>query len=201
MDRTIHVRDDARAPTRFRKPRAGALAAAVAASVVVVLAGCGGSTNSSTGAGGTSTSASSSAAGGDSTKSLAGSQTLQADALKYSRCMRSHGVPNFPDPNNGGGLTLPAGVNRNSPAFQSAQKACQSLMPGGAGGVGTSGEKSALTRAQGLSLAKCMRAHGVPNFPDPDASGAIPPGSVDLNSPQVKSAFQRCQPSGSTPAP
>jgi hypothetical protein len=58
-----------------------------------------------------------------------------------------------------------------------------------------------MTRAQALRLATCMRAHGVPNFPDPNASGAIPPGSVNLNSPQVKTALQACQPNGPTPAP
>jgi hypothetical protein len=115
--------------------------------------------------------------------------------------MRSHGVPNFPDPKNGGGLSLVGtGVNRNSPAFKSASQACQSLMPGLAG-VGPSGQKSDMSRAQGLALAKCMRAHGVPNFPDPDASGAIPPNSVNLNSPAIKAAFQACHPSGSAPAP
>jgi hypothetical protein len=174
---------------------------AIASATALVLAGCGGSSNSSTGTGGSSSAASSGAAGGDNTKSLAGSPSTQAALLKFSRCMRAHGVPNFPDATNGGGLSLVGtGVNRNSPAFQSASKACQSLMPG-AGGVGASGQKSDLTRAQGLSLAKCMRAHGVPNFPDPDASGAIPPGSVDPNSPQVKSAFQACQSSGPTHVP
>jgi hypothetical protein len=116
--------------------------------------------------------------------------------------MRSHGVPNFPDPKNGGELSLAGtGVNRNSPAFKSASQACQSLMPGVAGGVGPSGQKSDLSPAQGLALAKCMRTHGVPNFPDPTASGAIPPGSVNPNSPAVKAALQACQSSGSTPTP
>jgi hypothetical protein len=202
MEMTVQVRDDARAPTHFKRLRAGGLAAALATSAVVLLAACAGSSNPSTGADGSSSAASSSAAGGDNTKSLAASPSTQANVLKFSRCMRSHGVPNFPDPKNGGELSLVGtGVNRNSPAFQSASKACQSLMPGGVGGVGPSGQKSDMSRAQGLSLAKCMRAHGVPNFPDPDASGAIPPGSVDLNSPQVKSAFQACRSSGSTPSP
>lgn len=198
MERTVHVRDDARAPTPFRKRRVGVLAAAIAASAVALLAGCGGTSSSSTGAGGSSPAASG-AGGGDAARSLAPSPSLQAETLKFSRCMRSHGVPNFPDPSNDGGLSLVGtGVNRNSPAFKSASQACQSLMPGG---VGPSGQQSNLSRAQALALAKCMRAHGVPNFPDPDASGAIPPGSVNLNSPAVNAAFQACQSSGSTPAP
>jgi hypothetical protein len=52
-----------------------------------------------------------------------------ARGLKFARCMRSHGVPNFPDPKvvsrSGGSerVYLP-GVNPQSPAFQTAAKAC-----------------------------------------------------------------------------
>jgi hypothetical protein len=113
--------------------------------------------------------------------------------------MRSHGVANFPDPKSDGQLTIAGtGIDTNSPAFKGAQNACQSLMPGG-GALGSSGQKSDMSRAQGLTLARCMRSHGVPNFPDPNASGAIPPGSVNVNSPQVKAALQACQPNGATP--
>jgi hypothetical protein len=49
--------------------------------------------------------------------------------LQFARCMRSHGVPTFPDPkvitSTGGNqeVYLP-GINPQSPAFQSAAKAC-----------------------------------------------------------------------------
>jgi hypothetical protein len=60
----------------------------------------------------------------------------QQQALKFSQCMRSHGVPKFPDPKfqpNGGTLIkMGKGVNPNSPQFKAAQKACQKLVPGGA---------------------------------------------------------------------
>src|SRR6516165_208039 len=105
MHTTMRVRDGARAPAPFRQLRAVVLAAVIAAVAVALLAGCG-SSNSSAGAGGGSSGASSSAAGGDSVRSGPGSQSLRADSLKFSRCMRSHGVPNFPDPANDGGLSL-----------------------------------------------------------------------------------------------
>jgi hypothetical protein len=69
-------------------------------------------------------------------------------ALKFSQCMRSHGVPDFPDPNiSGGGVRLtigggPSGIDPNSPQFKAAQKTCQSDLPrppgvkGGPGGPG-----------------------------------------------------------------
>jgi hypothetical protein len=72
---------------------------------------------------------------------------VQQQLVKFAECMRSHGV-NIPDPTfNGSGAGRGFGfrrafgsVDRNSPAFQSAMKACQSLRPqfgrGGGGGAG-----------------------------------------------------------------
>ena len=68
----------------------------------------------------------------------------RAQMLKFSACMRSHGLPDFPDPtvSSEGGLGISLGDKRNSslnpdsPVFQAAQKACESLMPGPPGGVG-----------------------------------------------------------------
>jgi hypothetical protein len=50
--------------------------------------------------------------------------------------MRSHGVPNFPDPQfSGGGVRIGGtGLDPNSPQFTAAQKACQSKLPGKPGG-------------------------------------------------------------------
>jgi hypothetical protein len=55
-------------------------------------------------------------------------------ALKFVTCMRSHGIANFPDPVvNAEGVEFNGrtSVRPNSPVFQSAQRACQKLMPGG----------------------------------------------------------------------
>jgi hypothetical protein len=60
---------------------------------------------------------------------------MQAQALKFSECMRSHGEPNFPDPTfSGHGVSIrikggAGGIDPNSPQFQAAQKACQSVSP------------------------------------------------------------------------
>jgi hypothetical protein len=189
-----------RASRRRRSARRAApLAAAIAATVALVLAGCGGSSTTTPTAGGTA-GGSSSTSDAAAPASAANSQNLQANALKFARCMRSHGVSNFPDPASDGQLTIKGtGINIHSPAFEGASTACQSLMPGGGGSP--SGQKSDLSAAQGLALAKCMRAHGVSNFPDPNAAGAIAPGTVNLNAPQVKTALHACQPSGPPQAP
>jgi hypothetical protein len=58
----------------------------------------------------------------------------QSQYLKAAACIRSHGIPSFPDPTfSGGGVHLPktAGVNPRSPQVRAAEEACQSLIPGG----------------------------------------------------------------------
>ena len=57
-----------------------------------------------------------------------------SNELKFTKCMRSHGEPSFPDPASNGSITLPPGMNYQSPQFQNAEKACQSLMPNNSGG-------------------------------------------------------------------
>ncbi|HEX6674884.1 MAG TPA: hypothetical protein VF486_07645 [Actinomycetes bacterium] len=58
---------------------------------------------------------------------------FQEAALKYSQCMRQHGVPKFPDPQPNGGLLLRkgSGVDPSSPTFKAADKTCQQLLPRG----------------------------------------------------------------------
>ncbi len=59
-----------------------------------------------------------------------------AKGLLFSQCMRSHGVPNFPDPITGpaGGQAInlkPAHIDPSSPILQSANRACQKIIPSG----------------------------------------------------------------------
>jgi len=133
-------------------------------------------------------------AGGSSSTTAAGSAQY-TKALAYAQCMRSHGVPSYPDPDTQGHLpTLQVGRNGVSQqAVQSAQNACRSLNPGGSQG---SAQQQQATLAQALDFAKCMRAHGVPDFPDPVASnGGIgySLGGIDTSSPQYRSAQQACR--------
>ena len=101
--------------------------------------------------------------------------------------MRSHGVPNFPDPSPGGPSVIPNWINPQAPAFLSAQKACAKFLGAGESrGAGPESEKLAL-----LNLAKCMRAHGLPNFADPTTSPppAPPPGSHTGNAVGIGGAY------------
>jgi hypothetical protein len=101
-------------------------------------------------------------------------------ALAYSRCMRSHGVPRYPDPTSNG--NLPKGRSQDfgvsNAQFQAAQRACRHLLPNGGTTFAASLTQCLMTGAcsaalvhqaltEGLRFARCMRDHGVPNWPDP----------------------------------
>jgi hypothetical protein len=101
----------------------------------------------------------------------------QSPFLPFSECMRSHGVPNFPDPSPGGGIDLSSGMNPASPAFRGAQASCHKLMPGG--GPGAS-HPSAQAEAQTLKISECMRQHGVAGFPDPTLSPPPNPSGYSI---------------------
>jgi hypothetical protein len=111
------------------------------------------------------------AACGSSSPSTRNAAKGYSQALAFSECMRAHGVSNFPDPKtSGGGIQLSigpsSGVNPQAPAFQAAQQSCQHLMPGGGQ---PSAQASAQAKARLLRTSECMRAHGVTDFPDPQA--------------------------------
>jgi hypothetical protein len=97
-----------------------------------------------------------------------------SQAIEFADCMRSHGVPNFPDPGaTGGGISISAGsgINPASPAFQKAQSSCSKLLPGGGPGRGPVSESRKLAM---LKLAQCMRKHGFTSFPDPTSTPPAP---------------------------
>jgi hypothetical protein len=139
-------------------------------------------------------------------------QSRLAGAFSFARCMRSHGVSDFPDPkvrhNSIEILSSNSGVNVRSPAFQSAQASCRHLLPGGGPG---SGPPSAQARAQLIQISQCMRRHGISGFPDPQ-TGSPPsnpaaysailgrggyflaiPSSIDTKSPAFEQAATACK--------
>lgn len=113
--------------------------------------------------------------------------------------MRSHGVPNFPDPDSSGVwpkslVELAAG----NPRFQTATQACAQLLPDGGPGVPPSPAVVQLIQSDMLKFARCMRSHGPPNWPGPtlDRGRAIfDPEAVGINpnSPQIGSKMHECE--------
>jgi hypothetical protein len=167
------------------------------ASLVLLTAACSGSpsaTSSSTGTGGASNA-------GDSANS---------QLVAYSQCMRSHGVPNFPDPTGGVPPKVSAqelGVSNSQ--LQVAQGACQHLLPATSGSLSGSSLQQcylagvcpqALVQqavSAGREFAQCMRSHGVPNWPDPTVdSRGRPLFNITVPRPpppQVSTAMNECE--------
>ena len=119
MNHSIRV---IRRPRRAWPPTARTAAAIIAtASLALPAAAFGSGSPSSTVAGGSTTARAS---------ALSQSTNVQK-ALAFSRCMRSHGVPKFPDPNSSGAIPKVSlqQLGVSSTAFQAAQRACQHLLP------------------------------------------------------------------------
>ena len=143
-----------RRPRRAGSATARTVAAAVATAVLTLLAAA--CTRSGSGSPGVADVASSP------------SGPASASPLAFSRCMRSHGVPNFPDPDSTGALPKvgPQQLGVSSSQFQAAQNACASLLQ--------PSDTQVLETLSGMrDFARCMRSHGVPDWPDPttDTSG------------------------------
>jgi hypothetical protein len=178
--------------TRHR-PRSLLLASALAGLVGLSLlaAACGGSPESHVAQLSSTTTTQSTPS---STTSAASAQ-LNA-ALALSRCMRSHGVTNFPDPGPQG--QFPPFHSDSAAAKQAsmlAENACKSLLPRG-GSEGTPQDRREKF-AFALTVARCLRAHGFPNFPDPTASSqggqSLSRAGIDTNSSQFQAAEMACE--------
>jgi hypothetical protein len=106
-------------------------------------------------------------------------------------CMRTHGVPSFPSPDAAGQISL-AGINRNAPQVVHAFAVC------GASGPNTGATQQAQNIVRMLRFARCMRAHGVANLPDPNpnpngqhtARISVPAGSRQV----LQRAVTACRP-------
>ena len=170
---------------RGRRPRpgplrAGALAAA-AAGVAVLATACGGGTSSST----------------PGVPTLA---DITNQALAYAKCMRSHGITNFPDPtvqdtarSKGVGFSL-NGLDSRSAQFQSASKVCERQT--GFGHISPAQLQAGMNAL--LKVAECMRSHGIANFPDPFENSHqigfnFTGTGIDQSSPRFKAAQRACQ--------
>jgi hypothetical protein len=121
------------------------------------------------------------AATGTGGSSNVGGSATPPSAVGFSHCMRSRGVPNYPDPGSNGTLpkTSPQHLGVSGPQFQAAQRACQHLLPNTGASLSAQSlrqcyladvcPRALVQRAMnaGLKFARCMHSHGVPDWPDP----------------------------------
>jgi len=167
--------------SRLRRARAAAVITVIAAAPLLAVA-CGGSP-SSTGSGGSSN---------------AGGSANSRSAVNASRCIRSHGVPNFPDPDSSGQIPKETSqqLGVSDSMLRAAQRACQDLWPYQA--PSQVQQRQQLT--DDLKFAQCMRSHGVPNFPDPTNSDgrvefviSVSRDGFDPHSPQILARARGCE--------
>jgi hypothetical protein len=173
-----------------RAPRVGRLAGAAVAAALI--AGCGGSSS-----GGSVTRMNSTTTAKSGTES-----STQPRLLAFAKCMRTHGVPDYPDPKPLGQIPTtqaaqpaPSGgftANPNSPAYQAASNDCKSL----AIATKVSASQSSHVMGAQLKFAVCVRTHGVPNYPDPTNTGEIGNNGaingVNQSSPAFQGAEEKC---------
>jgi|HubBroStandDraft_3_1064219.scaffolds.fasta_scaffold07332_3 hypothetical protein len=185
------------------------LTVAVLATAALPIAGCGGSSSSAGVAHLGSSTSSNADPGSSSSPESESSASAQQKTIAFSHCMRTHGVPEFPEPSEGRLLLHSSdhnghvtGVNPQSAQFQTASKACAKLAP--KGGKPPSPAEQAKLQEQALKFSQCMRTHGVPSFPDPQFSGGGGigiriggkkggPSRIDPSSPQFQTAQKACQ--------
>ena len=135
--------------------------AAVAVSMAIAACGSGSPTSST--------------ASGSAGRTNPDQAQMRQDTLNFARCMRSHGVSNFPDDLR---FRNVPGINPSSPAFVTAQAACQKLLPVKAPPPAA---PSAQTYAHLLHLTNCLRTRGYPTIPDPRPNPPPSPVSADAN--------------------
>jgi hypothetical protein len=193
MKHSIRARRWARLPAA---PTAAAIIATVG--LALLTAACSGSP-SSAGSGGSPN---------------AGGAANSPSAVAYSACMRSHGVPDFPDPGSGGAIPKADAqqLGVSSSQFSEAQQACQHLIPATGGSLEDQARQCMVSGICPQALvqqmltaqrqfARCMRYHGEPNFPDPtlDSQGrpvfvwSISNTGMNPNSAQFQAKEAECQ--------
>jgi hypothetical protein len=181
-----------RAAIASRRPFRSAVAAALLG-FVLGAAACGGSAPAHVASLGTTTTS-------HRSQTLT-SATPYDEALRYSECMRAHGVGNFPDPDAQGNIRMSSsgsGVDARSAQYRAAAQACRKLAPATGDSISPPG---AQLLPEWLKYSACMRDHRIVNFPDPTPIGnygvivQIPKSlHIDQSSPQFLTANKACQP-------
>jgi hypothetical protein len=151
--------------------RVAGLAVALAAAAVLTAA-CGGSAGTAGSAG-------------------AGHGRL-AEALAFSHCMRSHGAPNYPDPNSSGVFMVNPSDHARFDAPQSTRAACAHLLP--RKGEPLTPAQQEQQQNQDLAFVACMHKHGFPQLPDGWSGnvGQLISAHIDPSSPQLNAAMNKC---------
>lgn len=136
--------------------------------------------------------------GGSGASPAAAGPANSPSAVAYSHCMRTHGVPAFPDPGSNGQISKAQilQLKVSTSVLQTAQRACGHLWPY----QPATGAQQRQQMADDLKFAQCMRSHGLPGFPDPTNSDghvefviSASRDGIDIHSPQVLAKAHACE--------
>jgi hypothetical protein len=139
---------------------------------------------------------SASAGSGSATTTTSGQQDATAVLREFVRCARANGMPSLPDLrlDSNGQVSVPEGTP-DPP--KSVERACRSIwerLPAAASGE--QGRPPSDMQAL-LRFARCMREHGMADFPDPKPDGRfpLPPSMQQVHgkTPQFLRANQACR--------
>jgi hypothetical protein len=116
-----------------------------------------------------------------------------------AQCLRDHGVPNFPDPvfDTHGNLQIDDQLLKSLPVAvaQAAENACKTQINAAQAAAGAAQPAATPQElAQATRFAQCMRQHGWPHFPDPDAHGGFQLTNPSDGPPtKTDPSFQACR--------
>jgi hypothetical protein len=131
--------------------------------------------------------------GGGGTASTTESAAYRAN-IAFAQCMRTHGVPSFPDPGPSTNFQVSGGPVHGAPTttLGRAYSTCSHLLPSGS--TSTTGHVTAQQLSEGVTLAQCLRTHGEPFFPDPTVvNGSLSFDFTGVNTPQFQAAVKACR--------
>ncbi|WP_426512573.1 hypothetical protein ACPPVO_19240 [Dactylosporangium sp. McL0621] len=139
-------------------------------------------------------------AGGGATPAATASLSAQEQGLRHARCMREHGVPEAdPVVNAAGGVRIGGGYDKSAIDADVLARATEACKPFE---VGMSADDLALKVGAAREEARCMRAHGVEEFPDPEPNLEHNVPESVLRDPQYDEAAAACmRHGGQSPAP
>jgi hypothetical protein len=192
-------RDFARWRDRAARYRQSARLALLASAAALALAGCGGSKSPAIASVASTPTTPTAASGSSGSSTTATGKDATGFLVEWAACMRRHGDPNQTDPT----IDNHYGINITIPL--SAPQALSGEVHGGTAPCNQylAAASNALkaehpappppsTDAAGVKYAACMRANGVPNYPDPGTGNETNLRGIDMNSPFFIRANKLC---------
>lgn len=138
-----------------------------------------------------------SSAGATQTASL--QQRARVVWLDYARCARAHGAPDFPDPqvDSQGHASFPGSATTTKSEAGQVQGACGAILNQLPAAAKTNANPTPAQLRQLVAVARCMRQHGLSQWPDPSSDGTFrltgTPYATEGKTAPVQAALQACR--------